>query len=76
MYLNKKLICCPIINHFEQESNAYAASKMGVLVLNKIDQNFADILKNWYQHQKPVKLDLKHSTKDIVDILYGSTNFW
>jgi uncharacterized protein (TIGR00661 family) len=71
MYLNKKLMCCPILNHFEQESNAFAASKMGVVVIKKIDQNFIKTFEDWYQNQRPVKLDLQHSTKDI-----GRLYFW
>ena len=38
MYLNKKLLSIPILNHFEQECNAEALKKMGVKVLKKIDK--------------------------------------
>ena len=39
MYLNKKLLSIPILNHFEQECNGAAMKKLGVKVIKKIDSN-------------------------------------
>lgn len=36
MYLNKKLLSIPILNHFEQECNAEAMKKLGIKVLKKL----------------------------------------
>jgi len=69
MYLNKKVLSIPIINHFEQECNAEALKNMGVLVLKKLDDTFHNHFKNWIDHDTPKSLTLTHSTKDIVDIL-------
>jgi uncharacterized protein (TIGR00661 family) len=74
MYMNKKVLSIPIINHFEQECNGKALEKMGVMVLKKVDAFFGIYFKQWIENSKPIKLDLKHSTEDIVDILINTNN--
>ena len=73
MYLNKKLLSIPIVNHFEQECNAEALKKMGVKVLKKLDQHFGEHFKTWINQDKSVKISLTHSTKDIVEVLMNNT---
>jgi uncharacterized protein (TIGR00661 family) len=72
MYLNKKLLSIPILNHFEQECNAAAMKKMGVMVLKKIDHHFGEHFKNWISQDNSVSIDLTHSTHDIVEILMNN----
>lgn len=67
MYLNKKLMCIPIIGHFEQESNAEALKRLGILCLQKIDQHFEQHFNAWTSEYKAIKLDLTHSKKEIID---------
>jgi len=73
MYLNKKLLSIPILNHFEQECNAEAMKKLGVMVLRKMDNNFGHHFNQWIHHQPPVPMTLTHSTKDIVEILMNQS---
>jgi uncharacterized protein (TIGR00661 family) len=73
MYMNKKVLSIPISKHYEQLSNAAALSDLGVKVLLQIDQDFHTIFTDWIHHTAPVKLDLTHSTKDIVDQLIKQT---
>jgi uncharacterized protein (TIGR00661 family) len=73
MYMNKKVLSIPISKHYEQLSNAAALSDLGVKVLLKIDQDFHTIFTDWIHHTAPVKLDLTHSTKDIVAQLIKQT---
>ena len=73
MYLNKKLLSIPILHHFEQECNAAAMKKMGVTVLKKLDQHFAEHFKNWINQDNSVKISLTHSTKDIVEVLMNNS---
>ena len=47
MYLNKKLLCIPILSHYEQECNAAALKKMGVPVVYEVGDNFEEIIENW-----------------------------
>ena len=74
MYMNKKVLSIPILKHFEQECNGKALEKMGVMVLKKIDAFFGIHFKQWIENSKPIKLELKHSTEDIVDILINTNN--
>lgn len=69
MYLNKKVLSIPILNHFEQACNGKALEKMGIMVLEKMDTNFSKHFNNWVEKMKPVQLKLKHSTQEIIDIL-------
>ena len=51
LYLKKKLISIPIKNHYEQQCNAAALKKLGVKVLDDVDDNFAGIVEKWYLDQ-------------------------
>jgi len=73
MYMNKKVLSIPIAKHYEQLSNAAALADLGVKVLIQIDQNFHTIFTEWINHTAPVKLELTHSTKEIVDQLIKQT---
>jgi uncharacterized protein (TIGR00661 family) len=73
MYMNKKVLSIPISKHYEQLSNAAALSDLGVKVLLQIDQDFHTIFTDWINHTAPVKLDLTHSTKEIVAQLIKKT---
>jgi uncharacterized protein (TIGR00661 family) len=73
MYLNKKILSIPIKNHFEQACNAEALQKMGVTVVHKLDSEFSSIFNTWLNHTQPIKLNLTHSTEDIVSILMNLT---
>jgi uncharacterized protein (TIGR00661 family) len=74
MYMNKKVLSIPIMRHYEQECNGVALAKKGVMVLRKIDENFGKHFDQWINEKKPVKLDLTHTTEQIVDILIQSAN--
>jgi len=48
LYLEKKLMCIPILNHYEQQCNAAALKQMGVTVLEEVDDDFSNIIETWY----------------------------
>ena len=73
MYMNKKVLSIPIAKHYEQLSNAAPLSELGVKVILKIDQDFHLIFADWINHSIPVKLELTHSTKEIVAQLINQT---
>jgi hypothetical protein len=70
--MNKKLLSIPILNHYEQACNAQALEKLGIMVLKKIDEKFEQYFKEWINEKKPIKLNLAHSTADIVEMLMKS----
>jgi uncharacterized protein (TIGR00661 family) len=73
MYMNKKVLSIPIAKHYEQLSNAAALTELGVKVILQIDQNFHPIFTEWINDTAPVKLELTHSTKEIVAQLIKQT---
>lgn len=73
MYMNKKVLSIPISKHYEQLSNAVALADLGVKVILHIDKNFHLIFTEWMNHSVPVKLELTHSTKEIVEQLIQQT---
>jgi uncharacterized protein (TIGR00661 family) len=72
MYLNKKLLSIPIVNHFEQECNAEAMKKLGIKVLKKLDQQFGEHFTHWINQDNSVKISLTHSTNDIIEVLMNN----
>lgn len=75
LYLKKKLLSIPILNHFEQECNGAAMEKMGVKVIKKIDINFHQIFTEWMQASASIDFTLTHSTSQVVDILMQQIPF-
>ncbi len=73
MYMNKKVLSIPIKNHFEQACNAFALEQLGIKVLKNIDKDFSAHFDNWVNSYNAIKLDLKHSTAEIVEILMKQT---
>jgi hypothetical protein len=71
--MNKKVLSIPIAKHYEQLSNAAALDQLGVKVLLHIDKDFNTVFIEWINHAIPVKLELTHSTKDIVAQLINQT---
>ena len=69
MYLKKKILSIPILNHFEQECNGAAMKKLGVTVIKKIDAKFNQIFNDWVSAENHIQFKLTHSTEEIVAIL-------
>ena len=75
LYLNKKLLSIPILNHFEQECNGAAMQKLGVTVIKKIDKNFNQIFTEWVQAENKTQFTLTHSTEEIVNLLMQKISY-
>ena len=54
LFLNKKLLVVPIRGQYEQQYNAVALEKMGVLVVPRIDIHFSLIVSNWLKSEQPI----------------------
>jgi len=66
LYLGKKLICLPIKGQYEQLCNAAALKDFNVPVVDAITKEFSETVKNWLKQPFPKKLQLVHSTTQIV----------
>jgi uncharacterized protein (TIGR00661 family) len=75
LYLKKKLLSIPILNHFEQECNGAAMQKLGVKVIKKIDKNFNQIFTEWIQTSNTIPFKLTHSTEEIVNLLMQQISY-
>lgn len=69
LYLRKKLLSIPINGQYEQQCNAAALKKLGVPVLNKLDDDFTDHFNGWMNTRDTPKLSYDYSTESIVKIL-------
>ncbi|HVX48947.1 MAG TPA: glycosyltransferase family protein [Chitinophagaceae bacterium] len=66
LYMGKKLLCLPIRGQYEQWCNAAALKRFNVPVIPVMDDKFATTVKNWLNAPYPHRLQLTHTTYDIV----------
>ncbi|MFM9909601.1 MAG: glycosyltransferase family protein [Chitinophagaceae bacterium] len=69
LYLKKKMICIPIQGQYEQQCNAAALKKIGVPVLQKMDDGFKENFNAWINNNNSPIIQYHYSTEDIVTIL-------
>ena len=67
LFLGKKLIAIPIRGQYEQKCNGAALEKMGVTVIEKLDEEFDQIFSRWINHQNHPKLRFVQSTGEIIE---------
>ncbi|RYD92498.1 MAG: glycosyl transferase [Sphingobacteriales bacterium] len=67
LFLQKKVMMIPMRGQFEQQCNALAASKLGVNVVNNIDEQFNSHLHRWVTTANTIKVDFPDETAQIVD---------
>lgn len=67
IYLRKKVLAVPMLNQYEQLCNAEAMKKLGVQVINQVDETFAGRLKSWVHFSKPLSIHYADETGAIVD---------
>lgn len=71
LFLQKKLMMIPMQGQYEQQCNALAASKMGVPVLQAIDDNFVAHVNRWIKEDDKVWVDFPDETAQIVHDMVG-----
>ena len=69
LFLQKKVMMIPMKGQYEQQCNALAASRLGVPVINEIDDQFVFHLNNWISSDKKIQADFPDETARIVDDL-------
>jgi uncharacterized protein (TIGR00661 family) len=67
LFLQKKVMMIPMKGQYEQQCNALAASRLGVPVINEIDDQFVFHVNNWIANDKKVVIDFPNETAQIVD---------
>lgn len=66
LFLGKKLMMIPMKNQYEQQCNAAAAAKMGVLVIHDIDNEFVPKLKIWLNSPVTLKPEFLNQSEQII----------
>lgn len=66
LFLQKKVLMIPMKGQYEQQCNALAASRMGVTVVEAIDQNFTKRINTWIKDDNRVWVDFPDETAQIV----------
>ena len=67
LFLNKKVMMIPMTGQYEQRCNALAASRLGVPVVNEIDEHFTTRINNWIASDEKVTVNFPDETAQIVD---------
>src|SRR5258708_9385541 len=62
LFLQKKVLMIPMKGQYEQQCNALAASKLGVPVINEIDDQFIYQINNWINDDKKVLVNFPDET--------------
>ncbi len=72
LFLGKRLMSIPIKDHYEQQCNGAAMKKMGVAVLDGIDDNFSQQVESWYL-QNAIKTNVKaNNIQDTLQFLFDT----
>ena len=70
MHLKKKLLVIPIRGQYEQLCNAAAMEKMGVTVLNKLDETFTTAFDAWMQGNGQKEVSYGNVAPESVNYLF------
>lgn len=66
LFLGKKVAVIPMKNQYEQQCNAEAASRMGVLVLHRLDDQFVPKIRQWLSNASPIRVNFPDETAPII----------
>ena len=67
LFLQKKVRMIPMTGQYEQRCNALSASRLGVPVVNEIDEHFDARLSGWLNDDTRIQVDFPDETAKIVD---------
>jgi uncharacterized protein (TIGR00661 family) len=70
LHLGKKIMTIPIRSQYEQQCNAAALEKLGVLRLKSIDSEFENHLYKWIEEGKAIKMDYSQTIPQCLDFLF------
>ena len=72
LYLKKKVLSIPILNHYEQECNAAALKKLGVPVLYEVGKEFELIIENWLNENAPIPTIQANNIPETLQFLFDT----
>lgn len=69
LYLKKKLLVIPMKGQFEQECNAYALEKMGVMIMKNLKQKRMYIIDEWLESKFIPDVEYKNEIEEILETI-------
>lgn len=69
LYLKKKLLVIPMKGQFEQECNAFALEKMGVMTMKNLKQKRLYIIDEWLEGKYIPDVEYKNETEKIIETI-------
>lgn len=72
LHLGKKIISIPIRSQYEQQCNAAALRKMGVVCLSSIDDSFPEVFHEWIASPNIPAPDYRHSIPSSLSYLFNN----
>jgi uncharacterized protein (TIGR00661 family) len=71
LYLGKKILAIPAKAQYEQQCNAAALEKMGVVCLKKIDASFHLVLEQWLESNNKITVNYTDVIPQLVNRLFS-----
>ncbi len=75
LHLGKKIMTIPIRSQYEQQCNAAALEKLGVLKLKSIDSDFETHLYNWMNEGRVIKMDYSQTIPQCLEFLFENKEY-
>lgn len=72
LYLKKKVLSIPILNHYEQECNAAALKQLGVSVIYEVGKEFELIIENWLNSDDKVPVIQANNVTETLQFLFDT----
>ncbi|MVN19991.1 glycosyltransferase family protein [Mucilaginibacter arboris] len=66
LFMHKKVMMIPMKGQYEQQCNAVSAARLGIQVLQKIDENFIAEVKQWVTSAQKIKVNFPDETAQII----------
>ena len=70
LFLKKKLLVIPMKGQYEQQCNAAALKKMGVLVIKNLKLKRVETIKEWVKNGKIIPVDYPDITEEVIDEVF------
>lgn len=74
LYLRKKVLSIPILNHYEQECNAAALKNLGVPVVYEVGKEFELIIENWLNTEAAIPTIKANNIPETLQFLFDTYN--
>jgi uncharacterized protein (TIGR00661 family) len=70
LFMKKKILVIPMKTQYEQQLNAAALKQMGVPVIKSLKPKHNEVIQDWLDNGKPVKVNYPDNTKQILDLVF------